>query len=511
MKTKLYIFLTGLLMAACITANGQEIVSRLLYHDGYMFSNFDLAECSDGTLLTGIYYYNYNYEERGILVCKTSLDGQLIDSVRFNYGSKLFSLNGETDSFVIPDFPWDEANSTLSFRMTFIDADLNVTNEVIVPNPFGTYFDTDAMAVEDILFDPFDNFIITYWTDLVINDYWSSDGVFHLMRIGLDGTVISENDTEEVLPPNWSNTHVADSALTFWGESFRVFTKTPLCYYKLGGYIGTDDNHPWPLYTYFFDEDLNLTNTIVYDYLEEDTYYDWAGSEHLVPFEKSIDKEANTYLMAAQIHYPNGRFESSLVKYDMNHNVLDMTRVEASPNIGSGSPIQTIVADENTIFHAYNSYASTYNRVVRIARLDSDLNILWNITLPGGQANYGYGNCMITLQNGYVAIAFMVYGNSSDRLYLYIVRDDYDSTPETTSIEHPFTLYPNPVKDHLSLRFDDGAEPESVELYDLAGRLVGTKPNDLESIDMSTMSSGVYTLRVTMKDGTCYHEKIVKE
>ena len=75
----------------------------------------------------------------------------------------------------------------------------------------------------------------------------------------------------------------------------------------------------------------------------------------------------------------------------------------------------------------------------------------------------------------------------------------------------PFSLYPNPVKEKLSLRFDDGAEPESVELYDLAGRLVGTIPSGLESIDMSAMASGVYTLCVITKDGTRYHEKILKE
>ena len=67
------------------------------------------------------------------------------------------------------------------------------------------------------------------------------------------------------------------------------------------------------------------------------------------------------------------------------------------------------------------------------------------------------------------------------------------------------------MKGHLTLRFDDGAKPESVELYDLAGRLVDTKPNGLESIDMNAMPTGVYMLRVTMKDGTCYHEKILKE
>ena len=75
----------------------------------------------------------------------------------------------------------------------------------------------------------------------------------------------------------------------------------------------------------------------------------------------------------------------------------------------------------------------------------------------------------------------------------------------------PFTLYPNPVKDQLSLRFDDGEEPESVELYNLVGLLVASRRNNIESIDMSTMSSGVYTLCVTMKGGTRYHKKILKE
>ena len=188
-----------------------------------------------------------------------------------------------------------------------------------------------------------------------------------------------------------------------------------------------------------------------------------------------------------------------------------MTRFEATSSIGYGNPIQTVVADENTIFHAYNSYASAYNEIVKIARLDKDLNILWNIILPGGQYNIAYGHCLKALQNGDVAIAFRTYGNSSDRLRLYIIHDGYDATPETTTTNCPFTLYPNPVKDRLTLRFEDGDEPESVELYDLAGRLVGTKPNGLENIDMSAMSSGVYMLRVTMKDGTRYHKKILKE
>ena len=115
---------------------------------------------------------------------------------------------------------------------------------------------------------------------------------------------------------------------------------------------------------------------------------------------------------------------------------------------------------------------------------------------------------MTILSDGRIVIGGI---NSMRSASFVIIRDNYDSTPETTNTDCPFTLYPSPVKDNLTLCFDDGAEPESVELYDLAGRLVGTKPNDLESMDMSAMSSGVYLLRVATTDGNIYHERVIKE
>ena len=510
MKATLYSFLTGLLMAACITSHAQEIVSEFALRNGNLFSDIDIMECSDGTLLTSTYQYNSNYDAVGFLICKTTTEGQLLDSIQLDYGQNLWAINGEADRFVISSYLWNEVDSTLSFRMTFIDADLNVTNEVLVPILVETDYNSNTWAVEDVIFDPLDNFIITYWTDFETIDYWAIGGVFHLLRIGLDGTIITENETDGLLPSNWSNVHPSDTALTYWDQSFRVFDEAPLSYYKLGGYIGTDDSHPWPLYTYFFDEDLNLTNTIVYDYVAEDTFYDWVGDEHLILFEKNTFKE--TYLMAAQIHYPGNRFETSLVKYDMDHNVLATAKIESSSPIGYGNPIETIVVDESTIFHAYNTMPSSYNEAVGLVRLDNDLNILWNIVLPGGQYNFAYGKCLKVLQNGDVAIAFSTtYGYSGDKLHLFIIHDGYDITPELVMRQCHFTLYPNPVKDLLTLRFDDGTKPESVELYDLAGRLVDTKSNGLENIDMRAMPSGVYLLYVTMKDGTSYHEKILKE
>ena len=144
--------------------------------------------------------------------------------------------------------------------------------------------------------------------------------------------------------------------------------------------------------------------------------------------------------------------------------------------------------------------------------MDNDLEVVWDFTIPCPSTQQNNIESIKILQNGDIAVGTQLWNTSGTSIaQIFIIHDGYDATPEIPATETPFALYPNPVKDHLTLRFDDGTEPESVELYDLAGRLVGTKPNGLESIDMGAMPSGVYVLHVTTKDGTSYHEKIVKE
>lgn len=502
MKTKLYAL--TLLILAYITGYGQEIISEFSSQNGKMFSNTDIMECSDGTLLTGVSYYSDDYDDYGLLVCKTSPDGQLINSETFNYGT-LFSISGAPDRFVISSFSWDDATNAEIFQMTFIDADLNIIETQSIP--IFSDVNPQQISIDELIFTPEDDFLISYWTDLELHDYWADYGVFHLMRVRLDGTIVTESETDRIIPPNWSTSHTADSTLTYYSQGFGIFEESPRVYYKVGGYIGTNNDHPWPLIAYRFDENLILTDTIVYKYLDEDTFYDWTGHEHFVPFEKNASTK--TYLFAAQIHYPDNVFKASLVKYDMENNPLIIKSVESSTSIGK--PVKTIVVDENTIYHAYQAYHGSKNAVI-LVRLDNGLNNLWNLVLSGGQSNYAYGQCLKALHNGDVAIAFYTPDEiNGDHLHLNIIHDSYDSTIESVKHERPFTFYPSPVKDLLNLSFFNENEPESITLYDMYGRLVITKCNHFEHIDMEMLPTGVYMLYITMKDRTSYHEKILKE
>ena len=61
------------------------------------------------------------------------------------------------------------------------------------------------------------------------------------------------------------------------------------------------------------------------------------------------------------------------------------------------------------------------------------------------------------------------------------------------------------------MEFSPDVQPTQVELYDLQGRLVHMQSKAFESIDMSQLPAGTYTMRVTLEDGKVYSDKVVKE
>ena len=198
----------------------------------------------------------------------------------------------------------------------------------------------------------------------------------------------------------------------------------------------------------------------------------------------------------------------SIITYDKDGAPLAYHIFSGLNDVGFHSPV---VTDQNTIYCSYGKEQFGISQY--LLRLNSDLDVVWSLPLPfSGTRQHSIQSKKVT-QNGNIVVGLKLKPNPNTSLFqiLIISENDPTSIPEIEAIEKPFELYPNPVKDNLNLRFDDGVEPESVELYDFAGRLVGTKPNGLESIDMSARPSGVYMLRVTMKNGTSYHEKIVKE
>ena len=503
MKTKLYTLITGLLMAVSITSYGQEIVSQFTLHTNNSYIiGCDLYENQDGTLLIGTTSSStpYFYDSRFTII-KTTPEGETINSLDIttpegmngqNFTSvleradKRFLFPVAKDMYVAISHFWNINGNTYNYyvREVIVNNNLDVINDVTVQV---------AQTGQDAF--TWDKWFIDTNNDLIVS-FWIGE-TFHIMRIGLDGTVKNAVETSELFPPDFEYGYTVDTLL--WYSGFGIYKNNPMTYYKLGGFCS--ESGGCPVYCYFFDTDFNIIGTNWYEEYDENIFFSGSNIEHIVPFDE------DSYLMASQMEYSNNEAGCALVKYDMNHNPICI-----SPQLGNYDyPLDTKITSNGTI---YQYHSNVMYGTIWAACLDPSLNLIWDIELEAVGINGLNGSSLISKANGDIIVGFAcvrMYSQASTDIFVYTIRNTPANTTEKTNCDLCFSFYPSPVKDHLTLRFDDGAEPESVELYDLAGRLVSTKPNGLESIDMNAMPSGVYLLRVTLKDGTCYHEKIVKE
>jgi len=73
-----------------------------------------------------------------------------------------------------------------------------------------------------------------------------------------------------------------------------------------------------------------------------------------------------------------------------------------------------------------------------------------------------------------------------------------------------FALYPNPVKDILNISSKHQTEIKSVEIYNIIGQLVIVVPNAVQNIDVSSLESGTYFVKVNSEKGSG-NTKFIKE
>ncbi|MDG1849208.1 MAG: T9SS type A sorting domain-containing protein, partial [Flavobacteriales bacterium] len=69
-------------------------------------------------------------------------------------------------------------------------------------------------------------------------------------------------------------------------------------------------------------------------------------------------------------------------------------------------------------------------------------------------------------------------------------------------------IYPNPSRDLISI---SNVDYETVTIYSLSGQMLQLNKNHDGQINISTLSSGIYTLKITDADGNQYYSKLIKK
>ncbi|CAM3858367.1 MULTISPECIES: T9SS type A sorting domain-containing protein [Flavobacterium] len=96
-----------------------------------------------------------------------------------------------------------------------------------------------------------------------------------------------------------------------------------------------------------------------------------------------------------------------------------------------------------------------------------------------------------------------------------ITTNTYTTTIQALSIQDfdfnsKFTLYPNPVQDVLHFNSKENLEIQSVEIYNMLGQIVISVPNSTTSVDVSSLKSGNYFIKVNTEQGIS-NTKFIKE
>ncbi|QYJ67420.1 T9SS type A sorting domain-containing protein [Flavobacterium litorale] len=93
--------------------------------------------------------------------------------------------------------------------------------------------------------------------------------------------------------------------------------------------------------------------------------------------------------------------------------------------------------------------------------------------------------------------------------------NETDTTPQILDdAESGFKVYPNPTQNQLTITISNDVAPSKVSLYSVDGKLIlQTKPsstNNNYTIDIGSISKGIYILSVETTDGNITSTKVVK-
>ena len=347
--------------------------------------------------------------------------------------------------------------------------------------------------------------------DLILQYYKQIDALHHdayVARFGIDGTLKHQ-------------------ALVFENEIFgadrlQMLKESPLKYFQWGfaeTYSGSWQN----LIIYALDSLFNSNPIIINSLINGSNEYLYVdGDTKVIPADGDNVLVAAKYVYEVNHSHPwEYEYGVVVVKYDIRtlqqkgHIVFN--DYQGNSNIGKCLGINMMT--DGTIYFLYKEDGYPEESFVAV-KMDTDLNVEWKRFCKTDNLNIGWlQEFPIPYKNEYgeekgivwVGDDMRVGSNNYGKVFLYLKHDGTVGMNEGGMEVRPYAFYPNPVKEQLLMQFSPDVQPKQVELYDLQGRLVRTQSKAFESIDMSQLPAGTYTLRVTLEDGKTYSDKVVKE
>lgn len=532
MTKKALLIMTALAMVFGAKVFAQE--SNLIpFHHIMGYDNsyvLNAMKSRDGEILARAHIRNDDSpsaENLGVMFYKisptlTEISDSLFMPNNSSYRCNLFERVASCDGFVEVDIDTTETGGFVMHISHFQDRifPIDTTEEVFVPLFEGENTTTslidDPFYLKSCMIDSRGDIIVRYPVFL-------SDSVFddHIARFDLDGTLKHEAMLEH-------DQNYMFYAITQCG--FGVFSEHPLKYYR----CSATDN----MYLYVYDSLFQRENYYVFNkyYLPDEVsaYFEFLSGCGPVMIHDGEDVIILTNYLDNTAGFGYEFPEQGLAVARYNIRTMQrkgLTLINDIPGPYSSTCTKCLLKSSNG--YLYLVYRETdydeENEVevstpLTIVKMKPDLNILWKryIEMPKNYyANYVKQTILYEEEN---EVQITVVGrcryekkvdnmliHKTGQYYLFLTDNDLLGMNDCKVIIRPYTFYPNPAQDQLHLQYSPDVQPKRIELYDLQGRLVRTQDNTLETLEMSRLAPGTYTMCISLEDGQTFSDKVVKE
>ena len=362
----------------------------------------------------------------------------------------------------------------------------------------------------------FDNSIVDCRGDLIMkysksNDQMSFD--HYIARFGPEGTLKRQAllfENQNIVVPK-----------------LRMLKESPLQYFQWRDYI--EENLLLIVMDSLFQKNTITLNKILHEELVSDTfnvkkyeYLNFNFDTEVIPIGGDKVLVAAQYTCDTNFDPLTAECGAAVAKYDIrtmqmkDYIVFNDYKNWYTPARCLGLKQMS----EGTVYFLYREEGYPDEIIVAV-KMDTDLNVEWKRYFKTDNISFLWGVPLYfpilyeDEQGEEQGIAWAGYGTNADEniylIYFYLNHDGTVGMDEAGLVVRPYAYYPNPTKDQLHLQFSPDVTPKQIELYDLQGRLVRTQRNGLETLEMSGLAAGTYTMRVTMENGQVFSDKVVKE
>ena len=415
---------------------------------------------------------------------------------------------GEGNIRAVFEYHWD-CDSSFVRISRFPDDDLhaNPDEDVLVPVCEGDVWAGDFGS----LVDRWGDLVMTYYRERPEGN-WTYDQ--YIARIGLDGTLKCQAMLSENLMGDL--------------EHLRVLKESPLQYYQWHEVdLYPNDNLAVYVIDSLFNKNTVILNKIlhsesigldstIYEYLGIDDYTD------VVPAGGDDILVAAIYTYDTNFWALSRDFGVAVAKYDLRTMQLKGYTVFNDYHwFGSiGRPMGLKKMEDGTVYFIYKEHGYPDESVV-IVKMDTDLNVEWKRFCKTGNINiFSHFNPPVVYEGEageekgvtWCGYAYKDGNNESIGWVYFLLNHDGTVGINECGVEvRPYCFFPNPARDELHLQYSPDVQPARIELYDLQGRLIQTQTHGLECLRLEGLAAGQYLMKVSMKDGKTFTDKVVKE